>query len=59
MVEFTERMRNAPLPADFHGGYAHVAGGPEFGPGLFTLFLAALVFAAVFYCLFRWQRRSS
>lgn len=56
---YIERTRNAPLlPGNVHGSYAYVAGGPEFGPGLFTFFLAALVFATVFHCLFRWQRRS-
>jgi hypothetical protein len=51
--EYFERIRNAPLvDLPFQGG---VVGSRIFGPGLFTVFLAVFVFAAVFYCLFRWQ----
>ena len=52
---FLERLPSAPPVApDFQGGYV---AGAEFGPGLFTWFLVVMVFAAVFYCLFRWQDR--
>jgi hypothetical protein len=54
--EWMERMRHAPLPiADGASGY--VLGGPAFGPGLFTVFLAVMVSAAIYYLLFRWQDR--
>jgi hypothetical protein len=53
--QYFERMRNAhPVNLPVEGG-GYVMGSPAFGPGLFTLFLAVFVFAAVFYCLSRWQ----
>jgi len=56
--QYFERMRNAhPVNLLLQNGYGYVAGSPAFGPGLFTVFLAVFVFAAVFYCLFRWQTR--
>ncbi len=46
-----------PAPADFQGGYVW-GSASDFGPGLITWYLVVMVFAAVFYMLLRWQRRS-
>jgi ABC-type spermidine/putrescine transport system permease subunit II len=59
MDQYIERLRNSPPafpgPQSEYGavmGWHTVA----FGPGLFTTFLAILVFTLVFYFLLRWQR---
>jgi UPF0716 family protein affecting phage T7 exclusion len=54
MREHMDRVRDAP-----QGSLGAVAGGVAFGPGIFTLFLAVLAFAAIFYCLYRWQASRS
>jgi hypothetical protein len=55
--QYLERLRQAPLPLDFQGGYGYVMGGPVFGPGLLTLFLAILVFTTAFRLMRHWHDR--
>ena len=55
-----ERMQaNMGRLRDSQGAGGGMVGGVEYGPGLFTLFLTILVFATVFYCLYRWQGGSA
>jgi predicted LPLAT superfamily acyltransferase len=58
LQQYLERLRSAPpVPARFRDGYGYVMGSREFGPGMLTWFLVVFVFAAIFFCLFRWQDR--
>jgi hypothetical protein len=58
--EFLERIRHTPAPINpaHDGPYGYVMGsGLDLGPGMVTCYLVVLVFASVFYLLFRWQDR--
>ena len=60
--QFLERMRHAapPINPGPHGPYGSVMGsGLDLGPGMVTLYLVVLVFAAIFFVMFRWQNRAS
>ena len=54
-----ERMRTAPPPLPQGAGSYGAVWGAGYGPGLFTVYLSIMIFAAIFFILLKWQQRDA